>query len=191
MTSVYLAGPDVFLPDAFEIGRRKIELCRRHGLSGLYPLDNAIDAAAEDASLRIFRGNEIMMIAADAIIANLTPFRGPGADTGTVYELGYMAGRGKLCLGYSNDSSSYADRVRQFTEVIARDGRLVDAASLTVEDFGLSDNLMMMHALDLHGCALITPRETPADLWHDLSAFETCVRMVAERLAAVPPQVSR
>jgi nucleoside 2-deoxyribosyltransferase len=191
MTSVYLAGPDVFLPDAFEIGRRKIELCRRHGLSGLYPLDNAIDAAAEDASLRIFRGNEIMMIAADAIIANLTPFRGPGADTGTVYELGYMAGRGKLCLGYSNDSSSYADRVRQFTEVIARDGRLVDAAGLTVEDFGLSDNLMMMHALDLHGCALVTPRETPADIWHDLSAFETCVRMVAERLAAVPQQVSR
>ena len=28
---------------------------------------------------------------ADAIIANLTPFRGPSADTGTVYELGYMA----------------------------------------------------------------------------------------------------
>ena len=46
MTRVYLAGPDVFLPDAFEIGRRKIELCTRHGLTGLYPLDNAIDAAA-------------------------------------------------------------------------------------------------------------------------------------------------
>ena len=57
-----------------------------------------------------------MMIAADAIIANLTPFRGPGADAGTVYELGYMAGRGKLCLGYSNDPSSYADRVREFTD---------------------------------------------------------------------------
>jgi len=27
------------------------------------------------------------MIEADAIIANLTPFRGPGADPGTVYEL--------------------------------------------------------------------------------------------------------
>ena len=191
MTSVYLAGPDVFLPDAFEIGRRKIDLCMRHGLSGLVPLDNAIDAAAEDASLRIFRGNETMMIAADAIIANLTPFRGPGADAGTVYELGYMAGRGKLCLGYSNDPSSYADRVRQFTEVVLRDGRLVDAAGLTVEDFGLGDNLMMMHALDLHGCALLTPRQPPADIWRDLSAFETCVRMAAERLAAMRPQASR
>ena len=45
MTSVYLAGPDVFLPDAVDIGRRKVELCARHGLTGLYPLDNAIDTA--------------------------------------------------------------------------------------------------------------------------------------------------
>jgi nucleoside 2-deoxyribosyltransferase len=36
---IYLAGPDVFLPDAVDIGRRKVELCARHGLIGLYPLD--------------------------------------------------------------------------------------------------------------------------------------------------------
>jgi nucleoside 2-deoxyribosyltransferase len=182
---IYLAGPDVFLPDAVDIGRRKAELCACHGLTGLYPLDNAIDPAAKDASLQIFRGNETMMIEADAVIANLTPFRGPGADAGTVYELGYMAGRGKLCLGYSNDPSCYADRVRKFTGVNSRDGSLVDASGLTVEDFGLTDNLMMIHALDLHGCALVTPRQAPADIWHDLGAFETCVRMAAERLA--PP----
>jgi nucleoside 2-deoxyribosyltransferase len=179
---IYLAGPDVFLHDAVAIGRRKVELCRRHGLTGLYPLDNAIDPAAEGASLRIFRGNETMMIEADAIIANLTPFRGPGADAGTVYELGYMAGRGKLCLGYSNNPSAYADRVREFTDVNSRDGRLVDALGLTVEDFALTDNLMMIHALDLHGCALVTPPQPPADIWRDLTAFETCVRMAAKRL---------
>ena len=181
MTTVYLAGPDVFLPDALAIGRRKVELCTRHGLIGLYPLDNAIDRAAKDASLAIFRGNENMMIEADAIIANLTPFRGPGPDAGTVYELGYMAGHGKLCLGYSNDPSSYADRVREFTDVNSHDARLVDALGLTVEDFGLSDNLMMIHALDLHGCALVVPRQAPADIWRDLAGFESCVRMAAER----------
>jgi nucleoside 2-deoxyribosyltransferase len=187
---VYLAGPDVFLPDAVDIGRRKADLCTRYGLVGLYPLDNAIDPAAKDLSLRIFRANEAMMIDADAIIANLTPFRGPGADDGTCYELGYMAGRGKLCLGYSNDPSPYADRVREFTAVGSRDGRLVDAQGLTVEDFGLTDNLMMIHTLDLHGCALVTPRQMPADVWHDLAAFETCVRMAAERLAAVRARAS-
>jgi nucleoside 2-deoxyribosyltransferase len=181
---IYLAGPDVFLPEAIDIGQRKVELCARHELVGLYPLDNAIDIAARDASLQIFRGNQAMMNAASAVIANLTPFRGPGADAGTVYELGYMAGRGKLCLGYSNDPSSYADRVREFAEVTSRDGRLIDARGLTVEDFGLADNLMMIHALDLYGCALVTPRQRPADIYRDLAAFETCVRMAAERLSS-------
>ena len=100
---IYLAGPDVFLPDAIEIGRRKAAICARHGLTGLYPLDNAIDLTAADASLAIFKGNKAMMDGADAIIANLTPFRGAGADPGTVSELGYMVGRRKFCLAYSND----------------------------------------------------------------------------------------
>jgi nucleoside 2-deoxyribosyltransferase len=187
---IYLAGPDVFLPDAVEAGRRKVALCRRHGLTGLYPLDNAVDLAAKDASLRIFRGNESMMNEADAIIANLTPFRGPGADAGTVYELGYMTGRGKLCLGYSNDPTSYADRVRNFTTVTVRDGHFVDTQGLAVENFDLADNLMMIHAIELHGCALVTPQKAPLDIWHDLTAFETCVRLAAERLASSPARAS-
>lgn len=181
---IYLAGPDVFLPDAVEIGRQKAAICAAHGLTGLYPLDNAIDLSAPDASLQIFCGNEAMMEAADAIIANLTPFRGAGADPGTVYELGYMAGRHKFCLAYSNDGATYADRVGGCMHVASRDGRLVDAQGLTVEDFGLVDNLMMIHALELHGCPLVTPAEPPADVWHDLAAFETCVRMAAARLIA-------
>ena len=181
---IYLAGPEVFLPDAIDIGRRKAEICARHGVGGLYPLDNTVDPSAPDASLQIFKGNEAMMDGADAIIANLTPFRGPGADAGTVYELGYMAGRGKLCFGYSNDPTLYADRVRKFTTVGAQGGRLIDGDGLTVEDFGLTDNLMMIHALELHGCALVTPRQAPADIWHDLAAFETCVRLAAEPRAS-------
>lgn len=181
---IYLAGPDVFLPDAVEIGRRKVEICAAHGLTSLYPLDNAVDLAAPDASRQIFCGNEAMMDEADAIIANLTPFRGAGADPGTVYELGYMAGRRKFCLAYSNDPATYADRLGRFAHVASADGRLVDAQGLTVEDFGLVDNLMMIHALELHGCPLVTPATMPADIWHDLAAFETCVRMAAARMIA-------
>ncbi len=181
---IYLAGPDVFLPDALEIGRQKIEICRRHGLIGLYPLDNAVDRAAAGASLKIFRTNEAMMDQADTIIANLTPFRGPGADAGTAYELGYMAARGNFCLGYSNDPALYTDRARRFTKVKARDGRFVDAEGLTVEDFGHNDNLMMIHALDLYGAPLVLPREKPADIWHDLTVFELCVGMAAARLTS-------
>jgi nucleoside 2-deoxyribosyltransferase len=177
---VYLAGPDVFLPDALAIGRRKQAICERHGVTGLYPLDNKVDLAAADASLRIFRANEAMMDAAHAIIANLTPFRGAGADPGTVYELGYMAGRGRLCLAYCNDPEIYAERVARFTTVTsASDKRLIDRDGLTVEDFGLPDNLMMIHALDLHGSPLVTPRARPDDVWRDLTSFEACVRVAA------------
>lgn len=181
---IYLAGPDVFLPDAVEIGRQKAAICAAHGLIGLYPLDNAIDLTARDASRQIFCGNEAMMDEADAIIANLTPFRGAGADPGTVYELGYMAGRRKFCLAYSNDGATYADRVGRFMAVTSEDGRLVDGQGLTIEDFGLVDNLMMIHALELHGRPLVTPAEPPADVWHDLAAFEACVRMAAAQLIA-------
>ena len=179
---IYLAGPDVFLPDALEIGRRKVEICARYGLTGLFPLDLAVDRDAANVSLAIFENNEALMDSSDAIIANLTPFRGAGADPGTVYELGYMAGRQKFCLGYSNDARVYADRVRDFVQVTVHDGRLIDPDGLAVEDFGLTDNLMMIHALDLHGCPLVVPKQAPTDLWHELTAFETCVRLCSERL---------
>lgn len=179
---IYLAGPDVFLPDAVEIGKRKSAICARHGVTGHYPLDNAVDVTAPDASLTIFKSNEAMMDASDAIIANLTPFRGPGADAGTVYELGYMAASGKFCLAYSNDPALYVERVRRFGPVTkAADGRLIDGDGLTVEDFGHPDNLMMIHALDLHGARLVTPRQAPSDIWHDLASFEACVVLAAAR----------
>jgi nucleoside 2-deoxyribosyltransferase len=178
---IYLAGPDVFLPDALAIGQRKVALCEAYGHLGLFPLDNVVDLAAPDASLQIFRGNEVMMDHADAIIANLTPFRGAGADAGTVYELGYMAGRGKPCFGYSNDPTLYVDRVRAMTSVTSPDGYPVDADGLTVEDFGHTDNLMMIHALDLHGAPLVVPQQKPADLWHDLTGFEACLRLAAAK----------
>jgi nucleoside 2-deoxyribosyltransferase len=177
---IYLAGPDVFLPDAIDIGKRKAAICARHGAHGLYPLDNAVDLTAGDASLTIFKGNEALMDAADAVIANLTPFRGPSADAGTVYELGYMAGRGKFCLAYSNDPAIYAERVKRFGTVMkSPDGHLTDRDGLIVENFGHPDNLMMIHALDLHGARLVTPRQAPSDIWHDLTSFEAGVVLAA------------
>jgi hypothetical protein len=57
-----------------------------------------------------------------------------------------------------------------------------------LEDFGLTYNLI--HALDLHGCALVTPRSMTTDIWQDLTAFEVCVRPAAARLAASQPPAS-
>jgi len=87
---VYLAGPDVFLPDAIAVGQRKRELCSQYGFEGLFPSDNDVNAAApgERRDALIYRANEGMIRRADLGIFNLTPFRGPNADAGTVFELG-------------------------------------------------------------------------------------------------------
>jgi hypothetical protein len=36
----------------------------------------------------------------------------------------------------------------------------------------------------------VTPRQPPEDIWHDLAAFEICVRMAAERLSSAPTRAS-
>jgi nucleoside 2-deoxyribosyltransferase len=43
---VYLAGPEVFLPDALAIAAAKKRLCAAHGLEGVFPLDPAAAGAA-------------------------------------------------------------------------------------------------------------------------------------------------
>ena len=78
---VYLAGPEVFLPNAREIGARKRAICERHGLVGAFPGDeeDALDPALSlaDRALAISRAMEHVMRGCDAMIVNLTPFRGP------------------------------------------------------------------------------------------------------------------
>ena len=94
-----------------------------------------------------------------------------------------MAGRGKPLFAYSNDPAAYAERVARFDRLTkSPNGQLIDSQGLTVEDFGWGDNLMMIHALDLHGAPLVLPREKPVDIWHDLTAFEVCVALAAARL---------
>jgi nucleoside 2-deoxyribosyltransferase len=44
----YLAGPDVFLPNAVAHAATKVEICPRSGLRGLPPLNEAAETAASN-----------------------------------------------------------------------------------------------------------------------------------------------
>jgi nucleoside 2-deoxyribosyltransferase len=70
-----------------------------------------------------------LMREADIGLFNLSPFRGPSADPGTVFELGMMMAMGKRVFGYRNTELLYHQRVRD-------DGYMI-------ERFGLGDNLMI------------------------------------------------
>ncbi len=132
---LYLAGPDVFRPDARAWADVARDLCRAAGHEALVPLGGD-DAGAEG----IYRNNLRLIDAADVVIANLNPFRGDEPDSGTCVEVGYALARGKLVVGYADALPELRARLRA-----APDGRggWRDTAGNAVEDFGLPFNLML------------------------------------------------
>jgi len=155
---LYLAGPEVFLPEAIEIGRIKKDLCARYGIEGLYPFDNEVSPRPGEAVDRvIYRANIAMIRDADGGIFNLTPFRGPSADVGTVFELGFLSALGKAAFGYTNRTEDLLARVRTSVEV-RRDPAgeaWRDPSLMSIEDFGNADNLMIDACLAEQGRPLV------------------------------------
>jgi len=189
---LYLAGPEVFLEDARTIGRRKQALCAAYGFTGLFPLPTDEDDGADiPPSAAIFSANVALMREADAILANLTPFRGVGADPGTAFEVGFCFALGKTVAAYSADPSTLTDRT------FAVLGRAVDATHLAadgllVEDFGHFDNLMLAEAVLACGLPIPQPKAAPADPFRDLSVFEHTLAVLAKARTERPaPQADR
>jgi len=187
---IYLAGPEVFLPDALAIAAAKKRICAAYGFEGVFPLDPPPASLPGERPywLRIYLGNEAHLASCGALIANLTPFRGPSADVGTVFELGFMRALGRPVLGYSNVAADFLARTRHFLGESVRprpDGGLADADGMGLEDFGLADNLMIEGSIVAAGGAIEREDVPPERRWHDLSAFERCVaRLKAQRSAA-------
>jgi nucleoside 2-deoxyribosyltransferase len=85
----------------------------------------------------------------DALVANMTPFRGASMDTGTAYEMGLAKGLGKLVVGWTADRRTYSAKLRQ-TMPLSPDGPWFrDPEGMLVRDFDLHDNLMMVKGADV------------------------------------------
>ena len=149
---IYLAGPEVFEQDPIGKGNELKDLCAKHGAEGLYPMDNELGddekgSIAQAAHIR--SANMDLIKSCDAIIANMTPFRGPSMDVGTGYEMGVGAALDKIVIGYTSDRTPYIDKVKKCYKVQeGKDGYYRDENGMSVEDFGdgetrLVDNLMM------------------------------------------------
>lgn len=175
--SVYLAGPNVFLHDAQEVGAKKVQLCMALEFEGLFPLDG--DVSGDGTAVSIFKANRKLMNRADAGLFNLTPFRGPSADAGTVFELGYMAAQGKPVFGYTSSTVLYADRVETVMEC---DRQRWDRDNYLIEDFGLSDNLMIVRAIREAGGDVAAVKESGASSLAAMRAFEVSLGMLEQFL---------
>src|SRR5690348_7577758 len=104
---------------------------------------------------------------AGLMIANLTPFRGPSADVGTVYEVAMMRTLGRPVFGYATTAVGFTRRTADFASwqggvVAGTDGSLRDGEGLLIERFGLFDNLMIEAGIVSSGGALIVDEIAPA-----------------------------
>ncbi len=171
---LYLAGPEVFRPDATQYAQRQRELCEQYGFTGLHPMDNNVDLA--DSSMRtatkIYRSDIGQIRVCDIVVANCNAFRGALIDDGTAYELGYGNALGKPTYGYIDrliPAREYTKSRCSFTSLV--DGRQVDQDGfLLVDDFGTSINLMMQCGMLDSGGRLVE------------GAFEACLKAIRQDL---------
>lgn len=180
---LYLAGPDVFAPDAVQRGAAKQAICAELGAEGLFPLDNdppppGLDAAG--AAHHIYRANIGLMQGADACIANLSPFRGPNADDGTAFEVGWMIAAGKPVFGHVDDPHPLARR-SAVPDRSDGQGRAVDADGWWVEDFGWPVNLMLVAGAEQNGGRVFTRSGEEEPLAAFRRAVKAAVRLFREQ----------
>lgn len=145
---IYLAGPDVFYPDAVARLNRHLEKCAALGLEALIPVDNEeVGGTPREQALGIYRGNLAKMQQADGIIANITPFRGPHMDPGTAFEIGFFVAQDKPVVCYSTDPYVLAERVRKWSRQSGAEAASFDKNGALIEDFGFAENLMIEGAV--------------------------------------------
>jgi nucleoside 2-deoxyribosyltransferase len=144
---IYLAGFDVFYPDAVERAERMKALCDEAGFIGRFPADISIDLTGltpSELAAAIFQRDAGLVAECDIVAANLHPFRGAEPDSGTCFEVGLAYGLGKELYGYA-PGGTMAERITQFHAPVRTldDGRIVDGDGFTVEKFGSPINLMI------------------------------------------------
>ncbi len=186
---IYLAGPEVFLHNAKEVGEQKKTLCQKYGFTGVFPIDVEVNVEGKtprQIGLEISCVNENLIRSCDAVIANLTPFRGVSADVGTVFEVGFAHALNKRVLAYTNVEANFAERTaKALGGEVKRwaDGRLRDGLGLFVEENEMVDNLMVDGCLHANSGILVVEPAPAGELLTFLGGFEKCLIEAQKKLA--------
>ncbi len=143
---IYLAGFDVFYPNAIEVLNEKKKLCETYGFIGLAPLDNEVDFSQPKEQLRktIYEANVQLIKEADILCVNLNAFRHGEPDAGTVFEIGYGVALGREVYVYVDSGETMLEKTRTHdASCVCKDGVWIDGNGLTIEDFDGMFNLMI------------------------------------------------
>jgi nucleoside 2-deoxyribosyltransferase len=182
---VYLAGPEVFMRNARAMAAAMVRLCADYGFVGVSPADNQIDMSGytkHEAALHIAASNERKIRECDLVIANLTPFRGPSADVGTAYEVGFAHALGLPVFAFTNVAGTLLDRTRRTAGISIShhaSGSFEDDDQMAIEDFEGFDNLMLSGGIE---GGLPVVNDVPRDRrYSDLRGLEACLKLAAIR----------
>jgi nucleoside 2-deoxyribosyltransferase len=184
---VYLAGPEVFLSNAKEVGEQKKALCQKYGFEGVFPLDAEVPAEGKkprELGLCISEANEELIRSCDVVVANLTPFRGPSADVGTVFEVGFAQGLGKKVYAYTNVAAPFTQRTIEALEGQVNrgaDGRLRDRLGMFIEEVELTDNLMIDGCIQANSQLLVVEEAPEGELFTYLGGFERLLGQIKKQ----------
>lgn len=187
----YLAGPDVFYPDAVEIGKRKKSILAEYNIIGHFPFDSQIDYSkynsAHKIAMAIGKADEDMMFNCclgnriGIILANMTPFHGPSMDIGTGFEMGYMSAladmkKNVIIIGYTDDKRSFQTRVIEDhynnAPIIEQNGLKYGPDGNLIEFLNQAENLMITHAIEKTGGKLVYSFEEAAKSAHELAQLK-------------------
>lgn len=142
---IYLAGPGVFRSDAEMYGANLKRMARAFGMEGLWPLDAEVTTPSPlQIAHAVRKANVGLIERCNGVIADISPFRGPNMDAGTAYEIGFADAIGKPIWAYSSDLRSLLDRSKYLITTTTTDHEIWrDAEGLSIENLGLTENLMI------------------------------------------------
>ncbi|MBU2835267.1 nucleoside 2-deoxyribosyltransferase [Acidithiobacillus thiooxidans] len=153
---IYIAGPDVFRLDWPDFARRVSAACERLNFEPLFPIppEQNLDQMDMPGSTRmgslsdadkIYRQCVAQIKKSDAVVANITPFRGLEPDAGTVFEIALAVAHGKPVVAYSRDVKAPSERLAE-KATRTENGALLCADGFIIERFNLPCNLMIAQA---------------------------------------------
>lgn len=143
---IYFAGPNVFHLRAKEIEREIEAYCKTVDVIPLIPGDSGIDWSASPDKIAndIFEINVDHLKNCDAIVANVSPFRGACIDDGTAWEIGFAYALNKPIATYSSTDKRTGEIIIEQSGLSKEhNSPRRDKDNFLIEEFGFHSNLMI------------------------------------------------
>ena len=163
------------MPDGPALLQAKREACAAAGLEGVHA--DAAVGAGQPGELRarmVYADVISRLRSCDAVVANLTPWRGPHPDPCSAFETGFAGGLGLPVFAYLNvaseEEADHRDRVAEIVGAqLDGQGEWRDPDGGLVEDLGLPEGVMLWaEARSFY--VIVTP-----DPLGDITGVELCL----------------